>query len=125
MSRIMCWVCCQDQMDSLCCYDPVSNEWTLIATELVPRKDHSAVLVPGGKVILIGGGDPIGTGVLPVEAYDIENDQWSVISYLPEGRNLLTVTPLRDGSIMVVGGGTVKGYIAEFPDHTLKYRITN
>ena len=91
----------------------------------MPRKDHSAVLVPGGKVILIGGGDPIGTGVLPVEAYDIENDQWSVISYLPEGRNLLTVTPLRDGSIMVVGGGTVKGYIAEFPDHTLKYRITN
>lgn len=106
-------------------YDPISNEWTLIATELVPRKDHSAVLVPGGKVILIGGGDPIGTGVLPVESYDIENDQWAVISYLPEGRNLLTVTPLRDGSIMVVGGGTVKGYIAEFPDHTLKYRITN
>ena len=102
-------------------YDPILNEWSLISTNLVPRKDHSAVLVPGGKVILIGGGDPIGAGVLPVESYDIANNQWSVISYLPEGRNLLTTTLLRDGSIMVVGGGTVKGYIAEFPDHTLRY----
>ena len=56
-----------------------------------------------------------------MESYDIANNQWSVISYLPEGRNLLTTTLLRDGSIMIVGGGTVKGYIAEFPDHTLRY----
>ena len=106
-------------------YDPILNEWTLITTDLVARKDHSAVLMSGGKVILIGGGDPIGTGVLPIESYDIASNEWSVISNLPEGRNLLTATTLRDGSIMVVGGGTVKGYIADFPDHTLRYRVRN
>lgn len=106
-------------------YDPILNKWSLIATDLVARKDHSAVLIPGGKVILIGGGDPIGAGVLPIESYDIENNEWSVISNLPEGRNLLTATTLRDGSIMIIGGGTVKGYIADFPDHTLRYRVIN
>jgi N-acetylneuraminic acid mutarotase len=106
-------------------YDPILNEWTLISTELLARKDHSAVLMPGGKVILIGGGDPAGAGVLPIESYDIENNEWSVISSLPEGRNLLTATTLRDGSIMVVGGGTIQGFIADFPDHTLRYRVIN
>ena len=106
-------------------YDPILNKWSLIATDLVARKDHSAVLIPGGKVILIGGGDPIGAGVLPIESYDIENNEWSVISNLPEGRNLLTATTLRDGSIMIIDGGTVKGYIADFPDHTLRYRVIN
>ena len=106
-------------------YDPILNEWTLISTELLARKDHSAVLTPGGKVILIGGGDTAGAGVLPIESYDIENNEWSVISNLPEGRNLLTATTLRDGSIMVVGGGTIQGFIADFPDHTLRYRVIN
>ena len=106
-------------------YDPILNEWTLISTELLARKDHSAVLTPGGKVILIGGGDPAGAGVLPIESYDIENNEWSVISNLPEGRNLLTATTLRDGSIVVVGGGTIQGFIADFPDHTLRYRVIN
>ena len=104
-------------------YDPILNKWSLIATDLLARKDHSALLMPGGKVILIGGGDLIGAGVLAIESYDIENNEWSVISNLPEGRNLLTATPLRDGSIMIIGGGTVKGYIADFPDHTLRYKV--
>ena len=106
-------------------YDPILNEWTLISTELLARKDHSTVLTPGGKVILIGGADTAGAGVLPIESYDIENNEWSVISNLPEGRNLLTATTLRDGSIMVVGGGTIQGFIADFPDHTLRYRVIN
>ena len=74
---------------------------------------------------MIGGADPAGAGVLAVESYDILNNEWSVISTLPEGRNLTTATRLKDGSVMVVGGGQVKGYIAEFPDYTLKFSITN
>tara|TARA_Y100000590_G_scaffold185129_1_gene210944 strand:+ start:5968 stop:7329 length:1362 start_codon:yes stop_codon:yes gene_type:complete len=110
-------------------YDPIGDKWSLVSTDLFARKDHSSVFIPegfrGGKVILIGGADPAGAGVLAVESYDISNNEWSVISTLPEGRNLTTATRLKDGSVMVVGGGQVKGYIAEFPDYTLKFSITN
>lgn len=106
-------------------YDPFIDKWTLITTDLKPRKDHASVALPGGKVLLIGGGNSIGTPVMELELYNPYTNEWSVAGSLPEGRNLLTATILPDGSILIVGGGAVIGYIADFPNHTLRFRMLN
>jgi len=98
-------------------YDPVAKTWTPTATLVFPRLNHTATLLPYGKVLVVGGWGIIlevpFVGALPtlipdylgtVELYDPLARTWSNINPLATRREYHTATLLRTGKVLVVGG---------------------
>ena len=94
-------------------YDPATNTWTALPTTMnSERSDHAAIVLPSGRLVLVGGQassagiasfaetlDPYGvsaTGVAP----------WSVVSGgpTPVSEPFATATLLLSGDILVAGG---------------------
>jgi len=71
-------------------WDPTSEAWTTLADMSVPRLHHSvAVLLPDGRIVVGGGGQPTGTG---------DQDHYDVQIYSPPylfkgARPAITSTP--------------------------------
>ena len=72
-----------------------------------PRSSHTATLLPGGKVLVVGGynGD-ISTS--SAELYDPSNGIWTVTGSMATARYHHTATLLPNGKVLVAGG--VAGY---------------
>jgi len=89
-------------------YDPATQTW-LPAGNLVNRRlRHSAVLLPNGKVIVLGGWDYVNgrgvTGLLAVEEWDPATKSFRVIGSLLQERAGGQAFLRQDGKIQVVGG---------------------
>jgi len=69
----------------------------------VARNQHTATLLPDGRVLITGGFD--GSAKLAsCEIYDPEAETWSLTASLSVARVLHTATLLEDGRVLVVGG---------------------
>jgi hypothetical protein len=78
-------------------YDPATATFTRLATSAANGSNHTATLLPHGKVLLAGGGRPL---ILdPVTGATRES--WAE----SEWRGEHTATPLADGTILLAGGG--------------------
>jgi hypothetical protein len=64
------------------------------------RYYHTATLLPGGKVLLVGGSPSLDTA----ELYDPKAGTFSAINSMTVGRSRHTATLLADGSVLVAGG---------------------
>lgn len=51
-------------------YDPGTDTWSTAPDLVTPRSGHSATLLPGGKVLLVGGRDENGGPTHRVEVYE-------------------------------------------------------
>ena len=72
------------------------------------RAAHGAVLLPKGKVLVVGGRN--GTDRLAsAELYDPATGTWTNTGSLATGRNRLSVTLLTNGLVLAVGGATGQG----------------
>ncbi len=87
-------------------YDPVANTWTDTGLMRVGRVDHTATLLPSGKVLVAGGSSAKSDGVslLSAEMYDPETGVWAAADSMSEGRYFHTATLLNDGRVLVAGG---------------------
>lgn len=67
------------------------------------RELHSSIKLNDGRVVVIGGIDANGQGILPIEIYDPVTGQWQVTGTLnaTQGRPDLWLLP--DGRVMVIG----------------------
>jgi hypothetical protein len=74
---------------------------------IVPRYGHQVVRLPDGSLLVIGGRDAAGTPVRTLERFTLEGG-FVPATTLPlpatAGVNLLSVTPLPDGQILLAGG---------------------
>ncbi len=89
-------------------YLPTSNRWTPVASLRTPRYHHTATLLPDGRVLVVGGEqDRAGDVVLlrTAEIYDPVRNRWQAAARLPFGLANQTATLLKDGRVLVVGGG--------------------
>jgi N-acetylneuraminic acid mutarotase len=81
-----------------------------------PRSDHTATLLPDGKVLVAGGvtGDYLsGTErVATAEVYDPASGTWSATGSMAKPRVGHTATLLPDGKVLVVGGGDGSSVLA-------------
>ncbi len=81
-------------------YDPATGEWSPAASLTRTRVDHTATLLPNGKVLVMGGaGSSNG-----VELYNPATNSWSDVGFVFELRERHSATLLPGREVMVVGG---------------------
>ena len=78
-------------------YDSSNGSWAATGGLEIPRVQHTATLLPNGKV-LVAGGDSFGTAEL------YANGNWTATSSLNAARDLHTATLLPNGKVLVAGG---------------------
>ena len=84
-------------------YDPVSGSWSATGNLATGRSDHTATLLPNGKVLVVGGTNTNGT-VATAELYDSATGAWSPTGAPANARYSHTATLLPNGKVLIVGG---------------------
>jgi WD40 repeat protein len=97
----------------------VADVWSPAANMLGPRNEHTATLLPNGKVLVLGGTDCQFSNVscqrtlATAELYDPIRDVWSAAAPMSVQRGFHTATLLPSGKVLVVGGANCNGTCEE------------
>ena len=94
-----------------------TNTWTAapqMPTERVAG--HTATLLAGGKLLVVGGVKSAGAGSAAADLFDPAAATWTAVAPMNVMRSSHTATLLADGRVLVAGGSTVssaaaKGYV--------------
>jgi len=82
-------------------FDPVTGMWSPAASLSTSRSDHSATLLPNGKVLVAGGISGF-TVLVSMELYDPATNTWSPAADMP-ALNSPTATLLQNGKVLFTG----------------------
>lgn len=78
--------------------------WTSISPMGYDRFGHQSVLLPDGRVLVVGGDYEISTFTGPAEMYDPKTDSWSKAGWPQPWGEDHRITLLPNGKVLVVGG---------------------
>jgi hypothetical protein len=84
--------------------------WSLTGPVQVRRRQHTAVLLPSGKV-LVAGGSTLGGATASAELFDRATNAWSSARSMRTARSQHTATLLPSGQVLVTGGVGASGYL--------------
>src|SRR5439155_25622330 len=82
-------------------YDPATGSWVTTGSLVTARYNHTATLLPNGKVLVAGRG---GVNRIETEVYDPATGRWSNTGSLSVSRESHTATLLPSGRVLVAGG---------------------
>ena len=74
------------------------------------RWQHTATLLPNGKVLVAGGSNLNNNALDSAELYDPANGTWTFTGTLNTGRNQHTATLLENGMVLIAAGINSNGY---------------
>jgi hypothetical protein len=78
----------------------------------VPRSQHSATLLPDGRVLIAGGGSGNATILTSTEIYDPDTGTFRAAASMSVARRMHTATLLPDDRVLIVGGYGAGGALA-------------
>lgn len=91
---------------------PGEQAWRPLENHLsLALSGHSATLLPGGDVLVVGGEPPNDVDTVRAQRWHKASHQWCLAGALRTGRKAHTATLLNDGRVLVVGG--VSGGVPE------------
>ncbi len=85
-------------------YDPATGTWTRTGPMTVPRFDHTATLLPDGRVLLAGGLGASGAPQASTAIYDPAADAFLYAGRMREARSNHAASLLPTGAVLVAGG---------------------
>jgi hypothetical protein len=90
--------------------NPTLDPMMFLPQMIVPRSEHTAMLMPDGSVLFIGGFDTLGNPVATLELFSVDGG-FAMAGTLPDGAGLLdfTASTLPDGRILLTGGRRTRG----------------
>jgi len=83
-------------------YDPATGSWSPTGSLATARYDHTATLLPNGKVLVAGGYN--NAALASAELYDPATGSWSPTGALGTARSEHTATLLPNGKVLVAAG---------------------
>lgn len=89
-------------------YNPTANSWTAVGSLLFAVRNHTAVLLPNGKVLISGGynmNSPVGGAQTNwSELYDPVTQAWAPTITLTTARSSHMAMLLNNGKVLISGG---------------------
>jgi len=82
-------------------YDPAAATWTTAGTTAATHTAHGAVLLPDGRLLVMGGTQ---FAQPEAELFDPATGLWAAAARMLVNRSNPTATLMQDGSVMVCGG---------------------
>jgi len=89
--------------------NPATQTWIVTGSLNTARDEHTATLLPNGKVLVAGGIDIGSTNTATAELYDPASKSWTATGSLNDERSYFTTTLLPDGKVLVAGGDSKEG----------------
>jgi N-acetylneuraminic acid mutarotase len=91
-------------IDATAIYDPVTATWTATRGPNVARYNHTATLLPNGKVLIVGGSSDLYGDLSDAETYDPVAGIWTTVGSMTDPRARHTATLLPNGRVLIAGG---------------------
>ncbi len=85
-------------------YDPATGNWTATSSMSTARSEHTATLLPDGKVLVVGGRGSGGDPTSVAEVYDPTTESWASAGTMNVGRYDHTAALLSNGKVLIAGG---------------------
>ncbi len=88
-------------------YDSTAGTWTETGALTTARQEHTATLLPNGKVLVTGGSDFATNGYVSLssaELYDPATGTWTATVAMSAKRSGHTATLLPNGNVLIAGG---------------------
>ena len=85
-------------------YDPASGTWAATGSLGTARSEHTATLLPNGRVLVAGGFSDNYSFLASAELYDPASGTWTATRSLGAARSSHTATLLPNGKVLVAAG---------------------
>ena len=91
-------------LDTVEVYDPLAGSFSPTGSMATVRSSHAAILLPNGKVLVLGGLNGPSTPIATAEIYDPGTGMFSATGSMAVARGFTTATLLGNGKVLVAGG---------------------
>ncbi|MBN1889931.1 MAG: tandem-95 repeat protein [Thermoflexales bacterium] len=88
-----------------------ANAWGSTGSMTSARREHSATLLPDGRLLVVGGIDTNNTDLKSAQVYDPASGAWSSVEDMTYSRSGHSTTLLPNGRVLITGGKGTGGLV--------------